>query len=114
AGVADGGDAEFPDEAEDVRAQALGVRGGAARFEDAGVHAAAQVFDERSEEAGVHFAHGEGGVQGETGGAHGDPFLCSVYRMTLATSNVTVRGMSGHVNETGVIRTGPCLVHALA
>ncbi len=71
AGVADGGDAQFADEAEDVLAESLVVGCGVVGFEDAGVDAAAEVFHEAAEEAGVHFADGECRVEGEAGGVHG-------------------------------------------
>lgn len=74
AGIADGGDAEFADQVQDVGADALGVGRGMAGLEDAGVDAAAQVLDEGAEEAGADVADGEGGVQGEAGGAQGSPF----------------------------------------
>lgn len=71
AGVADGRDTELADELQHVGAQAVGVGRRVAGFEDAGVDAAAEVLDEGTEETGVDLADGEGGVEGEAGGAHG-------------------------------------------
>ncbi len=70
AGVADGGDAEFPHEVQDVLAEAGFVGCGVVGFEDAGVDAAAEVFYEAAEEARVDLADCERGVEGEAGGVH--------------------------------------------
>ncbi|GHG28898.1 hypothetical protein GCM10017667_77780 [Streptomyces filamentosus] len=64
-------DAELPDQAEDVGAEAVRVGGGAARLVDAGADAAPQVLDEGTEEAGVDGADGELWIEGEAGGVLG-------------------------------------------
>ena len=65
AGVADEGDPELGDQVRDVRTEAVRVGGGVAGLVDAGVDAAAEVLDERPEQAGPDRPHDKAGIDGE-------------------------------------------------
>ncbi len=75
--VAQGRDAQLPDQVEHVPAEPGLVGGRVAGLVDARVDAPAQVLHEGAEQARVHRGDGEGGVEGETGGvrcvAHAGP-----------------------------------------
>ena len=85
AGVAHAGHAELPDQVEHVGAEALIVGGGVVGVVDAAVDAAAEVLDERAEQAARHIGCGADALQGGggvgrrgRGGAigHGNSFVC--------------------------------------
>ena len=70
AGVPDDGGAEFLDELEDVKAEAVLICFRVAGFIDAGVNAAAHVLHEGAEEAAGYFADGEIAVEGNPCAGH--------------------------------------------
>ncbi|MCY1244306.1 hypothetical protein D9M72_573730 [compost metagenome] len=65
--IAHRGHAQLAGEFQDVGPEAVPVSLGVARFEDAGVDAAAQVLHKRAEGAAPDRPHGEGRVQGDLG-----------------------------------------------
>ena len=106
--VAQHRDPELADQVGDVGAETAVVGARMAGFEDALVHAAAHVLDERAVQPGIDLADPVGEVEGQGGLVHGDPAGHSIVAgeqmpvvshtwliETLPSSFVVSRKMSG-------------------
>src|SRR5262249_34560190 len=93
-GIADDGRPELLDQGQHVAAKSVLVRSRMARLIDAAIDAAAQMFDERPEQAGHGVADGEIPVEHDQGLSHGC-FLSSSLQMVVdfGANNPTLSGV---------------------